>query len=158
MNGIFTLNQLDQLLLKLKNQAVVVVGGCFDLLHLGHIIFLQQAKRQGQALVVLLESDDRIRKLKGEGRPVHNQQTRAQILAELKSVDYVLMLPELNSDQEYDQLVEKLSPKIIATTEGDEYDFHKKRQAEKVGAKLIYVTKPIEDHSTSKIIDAIKQN
>ncbi len=155
MDRIFTFQTLDKLLQLIKNKQLVVAGGCFDLLHLGHIIFLQKAKQQADLLVVLLESDQTIQKLKGQRRPVHSEKIRAQILAELKSVDYVLLLPPLNSDQDYDELIKKLHPAVIATTAGDEYDFHKKRQAEKYGAKLVYVTKPIEDHSTTKLIQKL---
>jgi rfaE bifunctional protein nucleotidyltransferase chain/domain len=156
MANIFTFDQLPVLLKKLNYKKLVVVGGCFDLLHLGHIIFLQQAKQKGEILLVLLESDETIQKLKGKHRPIHSQFVRAQILAELKSVDYVLQLPPLSTDQEYDELITTLHPSIIATTEGDEYDFHKKRQAKKVGAKILYVTPVVKDHSTTKIIEQIK--
>lgn len=126
------------------------------MLHLGHITFLKNAKAKGDLLIVLLESDKTIKKLKGKGRPIHTQDVRAQILSELKSVDFVLKLAEFTSDNEYDALIEKLKPEIIATTKGDKYDFHKKRQAKKIGAKLVYVAEPIKDHSTSKIIKKAK--
>lgn len=157
MNSIYAFDQLSKLTQVLQNKQVVIAGGCFDLLHLGHIIFLQKAKQQGEVLVVLLESDETIQKLKGPMRPIHNQSVRAQILAELKSVDKVLMLPRLKSDQEYDEIIEKIKPSVIATTEGDKYDFHKKRQSEKYGAKLVYVTQLVEDHSSSLIIEKIQQ-
>lgn len=155
--NIFTFSQLEQLIKKINNKKVVVVGGCFDLLHLGHIIFLQKAKEQGEIVIVLLESDQTIKKLKGDRRPIHTQEVRSQILAELKSVDFVLVLPPMKSNHEYDQLIEKLSPRVIATTEGDEYDFHKKRQAEKTGAKLVYVTKQINEHSTTQLIQKLSR-
>lgn len=156
MTTIYSLEQLPQLLKQINFKKLVIAGGCFDLLHLGHIIFLQQAASKGDILVILLESDETIRKLKGKKRPIHTQTVRAEILSELKSVDYVLMLPPFKTDQEYDELIAKLNPSIIATTLGDEYAFHKKRQAAKLGAKLVFVTEQIKDHSTSKIIKTIK--
>lgn len=156
MTNVFFVEQLPELLKELNFKKLVVVGGCFDLLHLGHIIFLQQAKAKGEILLVLLESDQTIKKLKGAMRPIHSQDVRAQILSELKSVDYVLKIPSFTSDKEYDELITRLNPSIIATTEGDEFAFHKKRQAQKIGAKLLYVTPPISDHSTSRIIKKIK--
>lgn len=156
MTNIFSIDKLPELLKKLNYKKLVVVGGCFDLLHLGHIIFLQQAKQKGEILLVLLESDESIKKLKGELRPIHSQTVRAEILSELKSVDFVLKLPLLPTDKDYDELLTTLHPSVIATTEGDEYDFHKKRQAKKVGAKMLYVTPIVKDHSTSKIIRKIK--
>lgn len=155
---IYSIDQLPQLLKQLNFKKLVVAGGCFDLLHLGHIIFLQQAKAKGELLLVLLESDQTIKKLKGKHRPIHSQSVRAQILAELKSVDYVLMLPPFAADAEYDELIEKLNPSILATTKGDEFVFHKKRQANKIGAKLVFVTPQIKDHSTTKIIKSIKKS
>lgn len=157
MNTVFPFAELDQLIAQLHHKKIVIAGGCFDLLHLGHITFLKNAKAKGELLIVLLESDQTIKKLKGKGRPIHSQIVRAHILAELKSVDYVLMLEEFTNDSEYDALIEKLKPEIIATTKGDKYDYHKKRQAKKIGAKLVYVTEPIKDHSTSKIIKFIKK-
>lgn len=156
MTPIYSLDNLPELLKQLNFKKLVVVGGCFDLLHLGHLIFLKQAKAKGEVLLVLLESDQTIARLKGLNRPIHTQEVRAQILAELRSVDFVLNLPAFSSDTEYDQLMEKLKPSVIATTEGDEYAFHKQRQAKKTGAKLLFVTEPIKDHSTSKIIKKIK--
>ncbi len=156
MTTIFSFTELDQLIAQLHHKKIVIAGGCFDLLHLGHITFLKNAKAKGDLLIVLLESDKTIKKLKGKGRPIHTQDVRAQILSELKSVDFVLKLAEFTSDNEYDALIEKLKPEIIATTKGDKYDFHKKRQAKKIGAKLVYVAEPIKDHSTSKIIKKAK--
>ncbi len=156
MTNVFFVEQLPELLKELNFKKLVVVGGCFDLLHLGHIIFLQQAKAKGEILLVLLESDQTIKKLKGAMRPIHSQDVRAQILSELKSVDYVLKIPSFTLDKEYDELITQLNPSIIATTEGDEFAFHKKRQAQKIGAKMLYVTPAINDHSTSKIIKKIK--
>lgn len=158
MDFIFSLDQLDNLIKKLHHKKIVLVGGCFDLLHLGHVSFLKKAKEKGDLLIVLLESDQSIRRLKGRGRPIHSQRVRAEILTELKSVDYVLMLDEIKEDEGYDKIVEKLKPEIIATTKGDKNDFHKKRQAKNVGAKLLYVTEPIKDHSTTRIIKSIKKS
>ena len=76
----------------------VLAGGCFDVLHPGHIVFLEKAKKAGDYLVVLLESDKKIRKLKGKGRPVHSQKERAEILSALKSVDSVVCLPYMEND------------------------------------------------------------
>jgi rfaE bifunctional protein nucleotidyltransferase chain/domain len=154
---IFSINQIHELFKQLNFKKLVIVGGCFDLLHLGHIVFLQKAKEQGEVLLVLLESDQTIQRLKGKNRPIHTQEVRAQILAELKSVDYVLNLPPIDSDQEYDRLLVALHPSVIATTQGDEYDYHKKRQAKKVGAKMLYVTPVIKDHSTTRIIKRIRK-
>lgn len=131
---------------------LVLAGGCFDVLHPGHVIFLEKAKKAGDRLLVLLESDEKIKKLKGERRPVHTQKERARILSALEFVDYIVCLPFMEKEFEYDELISKIKPNIIAATKGDRGIIHKKRIAEKVGAKLVFVTKIIGQYSTSKIL------
>lgn len=134
------------------DKKLVLVGGCFDILHPGHLIFLQKAKKVGDTLVVLLESDEKIKKLKGVNRPVHTQKTRAFILKALKFVDRVILLPNMKNDSDYERLVKKIKPDIIAATEGSTDNHLKKRAAQLVGAKFIYVTKMIGNHSSSAIL------
>lgn len=136
-----------------KKGKIVLVGGCFDILHPGHIIFLEKAKKVGDYLVVLLESDKKVRILKGINRPVHNQKDRAKVLSAIKYVDLIIPLPFLEKDQDYDQIIAKISPDVIATTQGALDNHFKKRSAKKVGAKLKFVTKMIGNHSSSKIIN-----
>ena len=149
MNQIIKINQLGQL----KNrEEIVLVGGCFDILHLGHTTFLEEAKKMGKILVILLESDETIKKLKGENRPINRQIDRAEMLTKLKMVDYVVMLPELKDNQDYVDLIKKISPKIIATSGNDEKIELKKQEAKIVGAKLVEVIKRINQYSTSQMI------
>lgn len=135
-----------------KNQKIVLVGGCFDVLHPGHVIFLQKAKRVGDILVVLLESDEKIKKLKGITRPVHNQDERAQVLSALAGIDYIVPLPDLKNDKSYEEIVLQIKPDIIAATAGID-DYYHKRVSKIVGAQLKYVTKMIGSYSTSRIIN-----
>ena len=137
---------------KKKGQKIVLVGGCFDVLHPGHVIFLQKAKESGDSLIVLLESDQKIRKLKGVKRPIHTQKERTRILLALKSVDRVIPLKFMETAKEYDGLILKIKPDIIATTEGHPNAHHYQRSAKLVGAKLKYVTKMIGGYSSSKIL------
>lgn len=74
-----------------SGQRLVFTNGCFDLLHAGHVRYLQQARGLGDALVVGLNSDSSVRELKGEGRPVNPQDDRAEVLAALGCVDYVVV-------------------------------------------------------------------
>jgi FAD synthetase len=157
MDKILTINQLSKLNKLTHNKKVVLVGGCFDILHIGHITFLEKAKQKGDLLIVLLESDESIRKSKGRSRPINFQNIRAKILSSLESVDYVVLLPFIESNQKYDELVQKLKPDILATTRGDKGMLHKKRQAKKIEAKLITVTEKIKDQSTTKIARLISQ-
>lgn len=138
---------------KIPHKTIVLVGGCFDVLHPGHVIFLEKAKKVGDVLVVLLESDERVRKLKGIKRPVHSQKERAEVLSALKSVDHVVSLPNIEREEQYDEIVGKIKPDIIAAVEGDPNVNYHKRSAKKVGAKIKYVTKMIDSYSTSRILN-----
>jgi rfaE bifunctional protein nucleotidyltransferase chain/domain len=133
---------------------LVLAGGCFDILHPGHIYFLEQAKRKGDFLMLLLESDETVKKLKGDKRPIHKQKDRAKMLAALQVVDYISLLPPLYTNKEYDHLVLGLKPAIIATTQGDLFQKHKKRQAGLIEAKVT-VIKKIRNFSTSQLAQQI---
>jgi len=143
---------------KNKKNKIVLVGGCFDVLHLGHITFLEKAKKLGDKLIVLLESDENIKKEKGKNRPINNQENRAKMLMSLKMVDEVIKLPEMKTDEEYVTLVKSIKPSIIAVTDGDKRMSQKKEQAKIVGSKLVVVTKLIAQQSTSRVIEIIIQD
>lgn len=138
-----------------KNKKIVLAGGCFDILHIGHIKFLKNAKGQADYLFVLLESDETVAKLKGAGRPINPQLDRAEILDSIKFVDYVILLTQMKSNNDYDELVKDINPSVIAITEGSKQQAHAKRQAEKINAKVISVVKNVEDVSTTKIAKII---
>ncbi len=150
-------NRLDTLrdILESTKKKVVIAGGCFDILHIGHISFLEAAKKQGEILVVLLESDDLIRKMKGEGRPINTQEDRAAVLAALSLVDYIVLLPHLLDNSQYDELIFSLKPAIIATTKADPARMHKERQAQALGISVVDVIDRIENQSTSKIASVL---
>lgn len=132
------------------NQKIVLVGGCFDFIHFGHINFLTEAKKHGDHLLVALESDENVRHRKGDSRPIHNQSQRQVMLEALKIVDQVLPLPTMTSDQEYFDLVKKIQPHIIAVTSGDLYLVHKRKQAASVGATVVEIPK-IHTPSTTQL-------
>lgn len=138
-----------------KTKKIVLVGGCFDLLHFGHIHFLKNAKKLGDVLVVALESDENIKRIKGVGRPFHNQNQRREILESLRFVDKVILLKDKMDDKEYKLLVNKVRPSIIAVTKGDPILKKKEAQAEKIGAKVIEIAK-IKTPSTSKIAKVLE--
>lgn len=155
MKSILKIGNIDKWRHNLKKtgKSVVLVGGCFDILHPGHVIFLQKAQKAGDVLVVLLESDQRVKKLKGIKRPVHNQKERSKVLSALKSVDYVLSLPNIEGEEEYDEVIGKIKPDIIAATYGGPNIYYHQRSAKLVGAKIKYVTKVVGNHSTSRILN-----
>lgn len=137
---------------KKGHKSTVLVGGCFDILHPGHIIFLEKAKQAGDILIILLESDAKVKQLKGINRPIHSQNERAKVLSAIRFVDYIVLLPTIKQDRFYEQLTAKIAPDIIAATEGDPNNYHKKRVAKLIGCKLVYVTKIIASYSTSRIL------
>lgn len=150
--NILTINQALKAIPQIS-QTKVLVGGCFDILHIGHITFLKKAKKKGDILIVLLESDEFIRKTKGEGRPINKQKDRAKILSSVKFTDFIITLPWMKEDLDYDKLVVKLDPDIIATTSDDKSIAHKKRVAKLTNAKLIAVTKMLPTYSTSRLLN-----
>lgn len=129
---------------------IVLVGGCFDLLHYGHIEFLRQAKTHGDHLIVALESDQNVRRMKGDSRPIHTQAQRQSMLEALKFVDEVLPLPVMTTNRDYDELVNNIRPSIIAVTEGDPLIEKKKEQAMSINAKVVIIPK-IHTPTTSQL-------
>jgi FAD synthetase len=134
--------------LHMKN--VVLVGGCFDILHFGHISFLKDAKKLGDKLIVALESDGNVREMKGPTRPIHNQKQRKVMIESLRFVDEIIELPPMWGYQDYFNLVKKIKPQIIAVTEGDPILDKKQKQADLVGARLVVIPK-IQTLSTSQL-------
>lgn len=144
------LNQKDiSKLKKVKN--IVLVGGCFDILHRGHIYFLNEAKKKGN-VVVLLESDESVKKMKSKNRPINNQKDRSLILSCLKMVDYVINLNGVLKHSDYDRIIKVINPKLIGATAGDKKIEHKERQTEKFGPKLLII-KRVDDISTTKLLE-----
>lgn len=137
---------------KLEGKKIVLVGGCFDLLHYGHFTFLQQAKKEGDVLVIALESDEFIIKSK-KRKPIHSQQQRAEILASLQMVDDIILLPLLNTNEEYAGLVSTVKPNIIAVTEGDPNIVQKEKHGKRVNATVVVVSPLVSEFSTTQIMN-----
>ncbi len=159
MNKIISIDDVATLGKKLQkqNKHLVLAGGCFDILHLGHVSFLNQAKSYGDILCVLLESDETIKKSKGPKRPINAQNDRALLLCALMMVDYVIKLPPNMTNTDYDALVFALKPAIIATTTGDSNRIHKERQATALQAEVIDVVEPVENQSTTRLIQVLNE-
>ena len=133
---------------------VVLVGGCFDILHIGHLKFLEQAKKSGDILVVLLEDDKNVKRLKGNGRPFFTQDERAVMISALKPVDYVLKLSEMNYDRDYEELIITLKPDVIAATENDPMKLKKSSQAKRINCKFVEIPY-LQTYSTSKLANKL---
>jgi D-beta-D-heptose 7-phosphate kinase/D-beta-D-heptose 1-phosphate adenosyltransferase len=106
-----TLAGLKQIVSRLKKQGkrIVFTNGCFDLLHAGHVVYLEDAKRKGDCLVVAINSDASVRRLKGAPRPITKEADRARVLAALHSVDYVVLFGE---DTPY-AVIQEIKPNIL---------------------------------------------
>lgn len=159
MHKIITIEQITQTLqqMKTKKKSIILLGGCFDIIHAGHIEFLLAAKKLGGNIIVLLESDETVKKLKGKDRPINSQQDRAKILAHLQMVDLVVLLPVMASNNDYSELVKLLKPDIIAVTAEDPIFEIKKAHAELVKGRIEIVTPLIMGYSTKGIINKIKK-
>jgi rfaE bifunctional protein nucleotidyltransferase chain/domain len=94
--------------LRENGQRLVFTNGCFDLLHVGHVRYLAAARALGDALMVAINGDESVRALKGEGRPLNGESERAEVIAALEGVDYVVIFPEVRVTA----LVEKVRPAI----------------------------------------------
>ena len=102
--------------LKLHQQKIVFTNGCFDVLHFGHVHYLLQAKELGDILVIGLNSDDSVRRLKGPTRPINGEKERAFVLAALACVDYVVLFGEDTPKE----LIETVRPDVLV--KGGDYD------------------------------------
>ena len=137
----------------LHRQKIVFTNGCFDILHRGHITYLAQARQLGDLLVVGLNSDASVRRLKGPERPVNDEQSRALLLAALEMVDYVVLFEE---DTPYN-LILKVKPDLLV--KGGDYDIDNIVGADFVRQRGGEVrTIPfVQGFSSSSIIDHLKQ-
>jgi rfaE bifunctional protein nucleotidyltransferase chain/domain len=127
---------------------ITLANGCFDLLHVGHVRYLRAAKELGGRLVVAINSDDSVRCLKGEGRPLMPAEERAEILAALADVDAVVIF----SERDVRALIREIHPDVQA--KGTDYTADSVPEAEVVreyGGRVAIVGDP-KDHSASEII------
>ncbi|MBC8525918.1 MAG: D-glycero-beta-D-manno-heptose 1-phosphate adenylyltransferase [Candidatus Cloacimonetes bacterium] len=92
-----------------QNKKIIFTNGCFDILHRGHIEYLKEAKKLGDVLIIGLNSDDSVKIIKGENRPINSEEDRAEILSQLKPVDFVVIF---NEDTPY-ELIKSIVPDIL---------------------------------------------
>ena len=140
---------------KKLHKKIVLTGGCFDILHSGHLYFLSESKKNGDILIILLESDENIKIRKGKNRPINSMKKRLKVLSLLSYVDFIIPLRGMTKKEEYDKLIVQIKPDLITITKGDINIKKRKIQADLVGAKLIEISK-IENISTTQIIKNIK--
>lgn len=134
---------------------LVLTNGCFDLLHVGHVRYLESARGLGDALAVAINGDESVRALKGDGRPLNNEADRAEVVAALECVDHVIIFAEVRATE----LLEKVRPAIYV--KGGDYTpetLHAEERAalERVGAEIRIL--PFEQgHSTSTLIAKVQR-
>ncbi len=139
--------------LRAAGKKLVATNGCFDLLHVGHVRYLQAARALGDVLAVGLNGDRSIRELKGTGRPINNEGDRAEMLAALESVDLVTVFPEMRATQ----FISAAQPAIYA--KGGDYTFESLNAEERavlqsVGAEIRII--PFEKgYSTSRLLEQL---
>ncbi|MGB9181248.1 MAG: D-glycero-beta-D-manno-heptose 1-phosphate adenylyltransferase [Pyrinomonadaceae bacterium] len=132
---------------------LVFTNGCFDILHVGHVRYLQRARSLGDALMVAINSDHAVRELKGEGRPVMNEDERAEMLAALSAVDYVTVFDALSPRA----LIGELLPDVLV--KGGDYaldEIHGREEVEAAGGRVVALPF-VEGASTSSIIEKLKK-
>jgi D-beta-D-heptose 7-phosphate kinase/D-beta-D-heptose 1-phosphate adenosyltransferase len=145
--------EIEAIVKNQRNQGakIVFTNGCFDLLHLGHVRYLREAKKMGDVLIVGLNSDDSVRVLKGRERPYVSEMERAEILASLECVDYVTIF----SENRPDNLIRVIKPDIHV--KGGDYrvsQLPERKLVESLGGKAIVIP-PIEGRSTTNIVERI---
>src|SRR5437764_5732143 len=148
---------LDQLLLEREHlraagQRLVFTNGVFDILHVGHVRYLEQARALGDALLVAVNSDRAVRELKGAGRPLMNEAERAEILAALRAVSYVTIFDDVSPRA----LIAELLPDVLV--KGGDYaldKIHGREEVEAAGGRVVSLPF-IEGVSSSGIIERIK--
>jgi rfaE bifunctional protein nucleotidyltransferase chain/domain len=132
---------------------IVFANGCFDTLHVGHIRYLEGARREGDVLVVGVNADSSVGHLKGPGRPIFDENARAQLVAALRCVDYVVLFVEPNVEA----LLEELRPDVHA--KGTDYTTEtipERAVAARLGIRVAIVGDP-KDHSTRELLDSIRK-
>jgi cytidyltransferase-like protein len=131
----------------------VVVTGVFDLLHIGHLRFLEAACELGDELLVGVESDERVRRWKGPSRPIQSQDDRSALLAALRVVDRVFIITGERVDPTYyADLLRPLHARFLAVTADDPLLGAKREAMASIGAELRVVTPRIENYSTTQLV------
>ena len=133
-------------------RTVALANGCFDLLHVGHVRYLAGARAEADRLVVAVNDDDSVRALKGEGRPLHSAAERAELIAALRMVDYVVLF----SGPTVAPLIERIRPDVHC--KGTDYTAETVPEREvvaAVGGRTAIVGDP-KDHSTRNLLDRIR--
>ncbi|MDD4599669.1 MAG: D-glycero-beta-D-manno-heptose 1-phosphate adenylyltransferase [Negativicutes bacterium] len=149
-------NQLNQIILNIKaaGKTLVFTNGCFDILHVGHVRYLTAARELGDCLIVGLNSDESVRCLKGPTRPINNEDDRAEVLAALSSVDYVILFGERTAES----LIAEIKPDIYV--KGGDYKVEELPEAKIItqyGGRIKLIPE-VPGRSSSNVIKKIQND
>ena len=148
-----TLNELIRIVHKLKseNKKIITTNGVFDILHYGHVKYLEDAKKLGDVLIVGVNTDKSVKENKGDKRPINNEKSRVSVLAALESVDYVFLFNE----KEPSSWINKIKPNIhIKAGDYKLSQIIEKDAVENNGGKIV-IAKAEKDYSTTNLINKI---
>ena len=140
--------------LKAEGKKIVFTNGCFDILHVGHVRYLNEAKALGDILILGLNSDSSVKSLKGSNRPINNESDRAEVLSALKAIDYVVIFDEKTAEN----IVGEVKPDIYA--KGGDYSIDTLPEAKIVaehGGKTVLL-QLVDGKSSTNIINKCKEN
>ena len=156
MGKVLNKNELASVVeeIKKQNKKIVFTNGCFDILHIGHVRYLKESARFGDILMIGLNSDNSVQRLKGPTRPINNENDRAELLCELNFVDYVVIFDE----QTPENLLNEIKPSIY--TKGADYTLETLPEAAVVmsnGGKVEFINL-VEGKSTTNVIKKIEEN
>ena len=138
---------------KQRGERIVFANGCFDTLHVGHVRYLDGARREGDILVVGVNADSSVCALKGPGRPILDENARALLVAALRAVDYVILF----SEPSVESLLETLRPNVHA--KGTDYTVDtvpERATAARLGIRVAIVGDP-KDHSTRGLLESVRK-
>ena len=140
--------------IKNENKKLVFTNGCFDILHRGHVTYLNEAKSLGDYLIVAVNSDDSVKRLKGADRPINNEQDRAFILDNLKCVDFAMIF---NEDTPYDTIKEIIPDFLVKGGDWKKEDIIGYDIVEGNGGKVLSLNF-VNDYSTTSVIEKINNS
>lgn len=139
--------------LRAQSKKIVFANGCFDILHVGHIRYLEGARAEGDALIVGVNADSSVCGLKGPGRPILDERARALLVAALRVVDYVVIFAEPNVEA----LLDEIRPDVHA--KGTDYtaeNVPERAVADRLGIRVAIVGDP-KNHSTRELLQNVRQ-
>ena len=154
MNKIIDYSQIEELSNKLKqeNKSIALTNGCFDILHIGHARYLKEAKKLADILIVGINSDLSVKKIKGENRPINNENDRSELLSYFEFIDYLIIFTEPTADN----LILKIKPDFYV--KGGDYtkeSLPENNSVDQVNAQVAFIDF-VRGYSTTNIIKMSK--